>query len=115
MTDKTLYTLRLGGNDVTLKFRMGALRTLRSLLGEDPIKALAGADISKAIDMALEIVKAGYYNGGGKATPQEVEQWFDDLMPVDVPPIVQAFIGAFAPDSPVEGNADTQGQAAGSE
>lgn len=113
MADKTLYTLTLGGNDVTLKLKNGALRRFKELSGKDPLDVLTGADTIGNIDFAEWVVKAGMLANDPKADVSKVTEWIDDAGPTEVKNIIQAFAAAYTPDTPaaVEGSENTQQQA----
>lgn len=115
MTDKTLYTLRLGGNDVTLKFRMGAWKRAAKLLGKDPMQYAGGSmSEAEAMEMAEKLVIAGMLNQNPDADVSRVSQDFDDLMPKDAGDIIRAFFMAYSADKPEdkEDKPDTQEKAA---
>lgn len=113
MTDKTIYTLKLGGNDVTLKLRNGALRKFKELSGKDPLELLSGGDTIDRIYFAETIVKAGMLAHEPKVDVSKVGEWIDDVGTEEVVEIINAFGKAFTPDekkpsaSP-EGSQNTQ-------
>lgn len=116
MKDKTLYTLSLGGTDVTLKFKIGALRSLKALLsGEDPWVAVQKKMTeTEAIDFAEKIIIAGMTNQDPKADVSNITELVNDLMPADAGNVIAAFLKAYTPDPDpaMEGKQDTQGEVA---
>lgn len=107
--DKTIYTLKLGGNDVTLKFTIGTLRKLRDLMdGQDPLASLQGLGELSAIDMAEKITKAAILQYDKSADVSALSDHFDELKPSDAAGIISAFARAYSPDAPPEGGQDTQ-------
>jgi len=108
--DKTIYTLKLGGNDVTLKFNIGTLRRMKELTGKDPLEALKHAEGSMAaIEWTKYALVAGMKAADKNADVSNVDELFDDLMPEDATNIIKAFSAAYTPESASqEGGADTQ-------
>lgn len=107
--DKTILTLNLGGNDVTLKFNIGTLRKLKTIMGKDPLQALTQVDTFGAIDFAEHVVHAGMLSNDPKADVSKVTEWMDSTMPDTATKIITAFTSAYTSDtaSP-EGGKDTQ-------
>lgn len=107
--DKTIYTLKLGGNDVTLKFNIGTLRRIKEITGKDPLAALQNADTMGALDFAQVAIEAGMKANDKNADVSKVQDWFDELSPDEATNVIHAFTRAYTPDSASqEGSADTQ-------
>lgn len=109
MTDKTLYTLKMGGNDVTLKFRIGTLKRLKGLLGKDPFEA-ARQEMTEteALHFAEQIVIAGAQAQDPSLQADNITAAFEDLTPGDAGKVIAAFLKAYTPDAAPEGGKDTQ-------
>lgn len=105
MKDKTLYTLRLNDAEVTLKFNIGMLRRLKTILGKDPLTALVGVTSIEALEFAEAVVRAAIVE-------DKPEQWviagFNDLSPVQGTAIILAFQAGISPDTVPEVGDDTQ-------
>lgn len=107
MTDKTLYKLRLGDAEVSLKFNIGMLRRLKTILGKDPMTAIIGADTVEILEFAQAVVQAAItepFDG--------LEAAFNELSPYEATAIITAFRTGISPDTaPEVGDNTQQGEA----
>jgi len=111
MTDKTLYTLPLNGQEVTLKFNNGMMKRLKNLLGKDPMNVLSDLEPVEAIVLAENIVKAGilaHQRSDDYKSVDWVTAACDDLGPQDSAEIIKRWTRAISPDTAPEGGKDTQ-------
>jgi hypothetical protein len=107
--NKTIYTLELGGNAITLKFTNGALRKFKVLTGKDPIDCLTGDTIDR-IDFAENIIKAGMQQNDPNADISKVGELIDEAGIDTVTQVINAFGAAFRgpQEATPEGGDNTQ-------
>lgn len=111
---KTYLKIKLGGTERGLNFKMGALKHLGELTGNDPLlKIDSGANSFQTEYSNLKnIVHAGLlcnYDALNKEvdfTEKEIDRWVGQLEPSESKQIVSFFSNAYAVAG--ESNGDTQ-------